>query len=48
MNLNPDLFINMKNTQKWMKNHQKDQSKYNQNQRNIEFAKDLFKIWDED
>ena len=31
-----------------MRTHNKDQSKYTQNQRNIEFAKELFKIWDED
>ncbi|CDW87182.1 iki3 domain containing protein [Stylonychia lemnae] len=48
MNLNSELYINMKNTQKWMKIHNVDQSKYTQNQKNIEFAKELFKIWDED
>eukprot|EP00347_Sterkiella_histriomuscorum_P020000 403339480 len=48
MNLSSDLFINMKNTKKWMRNHQIDLQKYTQNKRNIQFAKDLFKIWDED
>ena len=48
MNVSKSLFLGMRNTQKWMKQHGRDDEKYLQSQKNIEFSRELFKIWDED
>lgn len=48
LGLNNKQFLIFKKAEKWMKKRQVADSKYAKKEKHVDFAKELFKIWDDD